>query len=72
MIFTVLINGQHVGTIDVDQEVYLDDELLLSALAFEGYISKTEVLSVVEDQENRVDVIEYETDSLRLSLVLIH
>ncbi len=72
MKFTVMALGQPIGTIDVTEEVYADDDALLNVLATAGYVDRSEVLEVAEDAENRIDIYEYETDSLRVQLVLIH
>lgn len=79
MKFSVVIVGptgqdQSIGTIDVNEDVYIDDDALVAALAQSGYVDVNEVLdlSVIEEDDGRVDIFEYETGSHRVSLVLIH
>lgn len=77
MKFSVVIAGpanedHAIGTIEVDEEVYLDDDALLDCLAAAGYLDRSEVLDVTEEDENRVDIFEYDTGAHRVSLVLIH
>ena len=73
MKFTVTeARGAVLGTIEVTEEVYLDDVALLQVLADAGYVDHSEVLEVTEQEDNQVDIFEYETNAHRLSLVLIH
>lgn len=72
MKFNVTIAGASHGTIDVTEDVYLDDDALISVLADAGYIDRGEVLEIVEEEENQIDIFEYETGGHRVSLILIH
>lgn len=72
MKFNVMIAGASHGTIEVTEEVYADDDALISVLANAGYVDQSEVLEVVEEEENMVDIFEYETGVHLVSLVLIH
>lgn len=72
MKFNVTIAGASHGTIDVTEDVYLDDDALISVLADAGYIDRSEVLEIVEEEENQIDIFEYETGGHRVSLILIH
>lgn len=72
MKFNVTSLGQTIGTVDVTEEVYLDDDALISVLANAGYVAAGEVLEVVEEVENQIDIFEYETGGHVVSLVLIH
>jgi hypothetical protein len=73
MRFNVIdVSGTTVGAIDVTVEVYEDDGALLDVLAEAGFIDSGEVLEVVEEEENQIDIFEYETGGHRLSLILTH
>lgn len=61
-----------IGVIDVEEDVYADDDALLNVLAEAGYVDSSELLEVREDEEGRVDIFEYETNYHRLALYLIH
>lgn len=73
MKFTVT-NGhfQVLGTIDVTEEVYVDDDALIAVLAEAGYVDRDEVLDVTEDVDDRIDIVEYESGTHVVSLTLIH
>jgi hypothetical protein len=72
MKFNVMIAGTSHGTIEVTEEVYLDDDALLSVLANAGYVDLGEVLEIVEEEENQIDIFEYDTGTHLVSLILIH
>lgn len=72
MKFNVTIAGASHGTIDVTEEVYQDDDALLAVLADAGYVDRSEVLEVIEEEENQVDIFEYETGVHLVSLVLVN
>ena len=73
MKFTVTNDAdQAIGTVDVTEEVYLDDDALLGVLADAGYVDRSEVLEIVEEIDNKIDIFEYETGGHRVSLVLIY
>ena len=72
MKFNVMIAGTSHGTIEVTEDVYLDDDALLNVLAEAGYIDLGEVLEVVEEEENQIDIFEYDTGAHLVSLILIH
>jgi len=72
MKFTVTdVFGTVLGTIDVTEDVYLDDDALLSVLVDAEYIDEADPCEVTEDVDNRVDIIEWESGNHLVSLVLI-
>lgn len=76
MKFTVMAQGQPIGTLSITEEVYLCDAELLSVLADADYIDRSEILEVFErvdpeDHIEKVDLIDPETNFCRVSLVLI-
>lgn len=66
------VYGTVLGTIEVIDEVYEDDDALLSVLADAGYIDQADVCEVTEDDANKVDIFEYESGLHLVSLALIH
>lgn len=76
MKFSVTVEGpdgqsQSIGTIDVTEAVYNDDDALIAVLASAGYVDRDESLDVIEDTDNQVDIFEYETGTHLVSLVLV-
>lgn len=84
MKFTVTdASGTVLGTIDVTEEVYADDDALLAVLARANYVDRDAVLEIHEDEDNQIDIYEcefvehgqaldVEHGIHRVSLVLIH
>ncbi len=64
-------DSRQIGTIDVDQTVYEDDQLLIDVLNEAGYLDNATVEDVVFDgDESRLEVSDNETYRPLLSLVL--
>ena len=73
MKFTVTnVHEQVLGTIDVTEEAFNDDDSLLCVLADAGHLEVGEAFEVVEDDHNRVEIFEYESGTHVVSLTLIH
>lgn len=65
-------NLQAIGTVEMTKEAYQDDDSLIAVLVEAGYVDRNDVLDVNEDDDEQVDIFEYESGVHRVSLVLIH